>query len=330
MFKRATTLPTFGSLLINAGSGFDECGLCGNSFDVGEFSDSNRIRLPCIDTQCEPCARMWRILSSPTCPACYADFICPKVARNQAQTYSPQLYLGSENMIQQLSPSNSRIESLINFQKRYVAFYDADVDSDDATISDPGSPMKEEEDGVSIVSEFSDDDLREAFILANNCAGTNFNIQEIEDEIPLAILRTGTQTQLADALTQIFIKKASKSDKGSQQPDEVDTEDKTSRQGGVTSWDNPVRCVDCQKYFRSEAHLRQHTVVHTIDRRTCNSCGRVLKNSNSRRIHEKRHRETDSEREERLRKAKVARDQTKAGLEAQKQNRRERVPRVLG
>ena len=60
--------------------------------------------------------------------------------------------------------------------------------------------MKEEEDGVPMVSGFSNDDLREVLILANNHAGTSFNFQDIEDEITLAIMRTGTQTQLCSCI----------------------------------------------------------------------------------------------------------------------------------
>ena len=238
-----------------------------------------------------------------------------------------QLYPGSNDRIQQQSPPHSQRESPVSLQSRYDAFYGADADSDDDTISVPGSPMREEEDGVPMVSGFSNDDLREALILANNHAGTNFNFQEIEDETTLAIMRTGTKPQLVAALTQICTQKASDSDgnhasdEGSQHPDEEDHE---------IAWDKSFHCFSCQKGYRSEAHLQQHLATHTIERRTCKLCGQVLKNPNSRRVHERRHRETDNEREERLRKRRVPRDQTKTGREVQGQNRRKRVPQVLG
>ena len=257
-------------------------------------------------------------------PVCYGDYVCP---RYQARIHSSQLYLDPNDRIQQQSPPHSQRVSLVSLQSRYDEFYDADADPEDDTISYPGSPMREEEDGVPTVSGLSNDDLREALILANNHAGTNFNFQEIEDEMTLAILRTGTQTQLAAALTQICTQKASDSDgknasdEGSQHPDETDHK---------IAWDKPFRCFSCQKGFRSETHLRQHLVTHTIERRTCKLCGQVLKSPSSRRVHERMHRETDNEREERLRKRRVPRDQTKTGVEVQRQNRHKRVPHVLG
>lgn len=298
--QKGTTLPAFGSLMVNAGFGFDECSLCGDSC---QSSTLNRIELPCIDDQCEPCATIWRILSSPICPACYADFTCPKTVRDRTQMYSPQLNLESDDTVQLQSPLHSQKVSTSSFQSRYDAFYGADADSDNNTISDPGTPMREEEDGISTLGRFSNDELREAFILANNIAGTNFNVQELEDKVPQAILRTGTQIQLADALTKICTQKASENnedhptDEGSQLPDEEDRN---------TTWDNSFRCSYCQKDFRSEGHLYQHIIVHTLERRTCEFCGQVLATPASRRTHEWRHRETETEREGRLRKRRVA------------------------
>lgn len=312
----ATTLPFLGSLLINAGSGSDECcGLCGNFFDIGECSNSPR--LPCIDTTCESCTRMWHILSSPTCPVCYGDYTCPRVASYQAPVHSSQLYPVSNDKFQQQSPPHSQRVSPVSLQSRYDAFYGADANSDDDTISDPGSPMIEEEDGVRTVSIFSNDDLREALILANSHAGTNFNFQQIEDEITLAISRSGSQTELAATLTLLCTQKASKCDV-----------DRASNEGSQA--DKPFRCFSCQKGFKSESYLQQHLITHTVERRTCKMCGQVLQTLGSRRVHERMHRETDKEREVRLRKRRVPRDQTKPDVDAHRQNRHRRVPHVLG
>ncbi|KAL9133226.1 MAG: hypothetical protein Q9175_005593 [Cornicularia normoerica] len=345
--KNAKTIPSIGSLLISAASGFDECCLCGNSFDIGKSSKSTRNHLPCVDTHCKPCAGMWRILSSPTCQACYADFICPQVAKDRAHISLPQTDLDANNTLQKqspsntlqvYSPSNSQIESPLGLQERYVAFYGADADSDEDTISDSGSPMREGGHEMTAVSKLEDEPLREALILANNRAGTNFNIKEIEDGIPLAVLRTVTKTQLADTLTQFCVGKSSESDEdvgrdgngNSQQPDEDDSSDAISQQDEETALEKPFRCIRCQRTFRIAGHLRQHMVVHTVGRRTCSICGKVLQHPNSRRIHEKLHLETDSERDERLRKAKVAREQSRTGQKGPKRYRPERVPQALG
>ena len=320
--KKATTLPAIGSLMVNAGSGFDDCELCGNSFDVSDAGQTSA-RLPCVDMNCEACTQMWRILSSPTCPACYADFTCPKTVRDRTQLYPPQLNNESQDTCQLQSPLNSQIGFLSSFQSRYDAFYGVNADSDDDTISDTGSPMREEEDGITRLSRFLDDDLREVLILANKFAGTNFKIEELEDEIPQALLRTGTQSQLADALTQICTRKASESNKDHP----TDVESQLPDESGKKAWDNSVRCFECEEYFRSEGHLQQHMAVHTLERRTCKLCGQILANPASRRTHEWRHRETENERDERLRKRRVPRDQTNDG---QRRTRHKRVPQILG
>ena len=317
-------VPSIRSILISAGPGFDECGLCGNSFETGGSSNSTRIKLPCIDTQCEPCARMWRILSSPICKGCYADFHCPQLNHDGNDTVQRQL------------PSNQQNKSSLSVQDSNVAFYSAHADADDDTMPNSGSPMRETDDDITAVGEFTDEELREALYLANNRAGTNFNIQEIEDEIPLAVLRTGTKTQLADTLTQLCIQKASESDKddtgdeSSQQLDEDDPSETMSQHHEETSQKNSFRCIYCQKDLSSIGHLRRHMAKHDIARRTCSICGQVLGNPNSRRTHEGKHRETESQRIDRLRKVKVARDQVRGGQNVPRQYRgRRRVPQVL-
>lgn len=336
VLNNAKTVPDIGSLLITAGSGSEECGLCGNSFEISEFPTSTKIKVPCVDRLCEPCARMWRILSSPTCPACYGNFKCPKVARDQAQISSPLLDLHANDTLQQQSPPDLQIESPLDLQDSYVASYGADADSDDDTVSDPGSPMRGEDDEITAVSELSDEDMRDALLLANNNAGTNFTIQEIEAEIPLADLRTGSQTQLTDTLTQFCIWKGSEggeddtNGESSQQLDVDGVSNGASQQDGERAQENPFRCMYCTRAFISVGHLRQHMAVHTIDRLKCSICGRVLGNPNSRRQHEKKHRETDSQRDERLRKVKVAKVQKQIGQRAPKKYRPERVPQVSG
>lgn len=326
--KNATKLPKLKSLLISAGFGGDQCNLCGNSFEIRE---SSRSTLPCVDFRCQPCARMWRILSSPTCSACYADFTCPRLAKDRTQIPSPLLNLDAKDTLQQQSPSDSQLEPFLSFQDRYVAFYGADADSDDDTISDPGSPMREEVDEISVMSDPSDEGLREALILANNRACTNFSIQEIEAEIPRADLRTGSKIQLADTLTQFCTRKASESDEddardeSSQQLDETDPSDAKFQQDRETTQEDLLRCVYCHKAFRNESQLRQHAVIHAPGRRTCSICGQVLGNPSSRRVHERKHRETEKQRDERLRQERAARDRKRAAQKVQKENRRERL-----
>ena len=327
--RKTMTLPRIESLLINAGPGLDECGLCGNSFEI----ESSPIELPCIDDNCEPCFRMWQIIKSPTCAACYADFTCPKVAKDQEHSSSAQLDLDTNDAFQQQQPLDSRIESPLDLQDSYDAFYDNDADSNDDTISDLRSPMRKDDDEIIAVSELDDEDWREALILANNRAGTNFNISEIQDDIPLAVARTGTKNQLAETLTELCKQKAERDeeDTGEENSEKLDGDDvseATSQRDGETAQTNPVRCIHCGDKFRSPGHLKQHLQVHNIDPRTCEICGLVLGNPNSRRQHEKKHWETDSQRDERLKKARAARAGKRAGQKAQQQKRRGRVPQV--
>ena len=79
----------------------------------------------------------------------------------------------------------------------------------------------------------------------------------------------------------------------------------------IVAKDKSHCCLHCERVFKSAGHLRQHVVVHTTARRTCSTCGLVLGTTASRRVHERKHRETDSERENRLRKAKVARERSR-------------------
>ena len=171
-----------------------------------------------------------------------------------------------------------------------------------------------EDDDVRAVPELSED-LVEALALANNRVGTNFDFQDIEAEIPPTLLRNCTNLQLADRLTQACMIKVSQDScdnvarhRRSQQSNKNDVNP------GRCTIDKPKspRCVHCRKSFKSAGHLRQHMVVHSPGHRTCSVCGQVLGNANSRRIHERRHRETGGEREERLGKAKVAREQSRA------------------
>ena len=309
-----------------------ECCLCGNFLEIGKISQM--ILLPCVDKECDACARMWRILGSPTCPACYAGFTCPRLVRDRAEKIPPQLALDANKTPKQPSPWDSQAEPSISLQERYVAFYGADADSTENNVSDPGSPMRDEEDGV-----LADEAFREALILANNRVGTNFNIEEIEDEIPLAVLRTGTKYQLADIVTQLCIEKAFESnandgiDEGSQQLDERDSSDATLQQDGEITQENETRCVHCPMSFGNHGDLKQHMVHHTTDRRTCSVCGQVLANAASRRAHEKKHWETESQRAERLQKVRMDRNQLRARQGERKKRRRgskrERVRRVL-
>lgn len=209
---------------------------------------------------------------------------CPQIARDQVQTSSPRLDLHANDRLQQQSPPDLQIEAPLSFQDKYVASDAADTDSDDDTISDPGSPMRGEDDEITAVSELSDESLREALMLANNSAGTNFTIQEIEAEIPLADLRNDTTTQLADTLTQFCVWKASEGgeddarDESFQQLDEDGPSEVTPQEDAGTAQDNPFRCTYCQKAFGSVGHLRKHMAVHTIERLKCSICGRVLGN----------------------------------------------------
>ena len=330
---KAIRLPNIGSILISGGPGSDGCGLCGNSFDIKESSESTRIEYPCVDIHCEPCARMWRILTSPICPACYADFTCPKVATDCMQISLPQLDLDAKDtaIVQQQPPPDSPIELPISFKDKYIELRGVSADLDSDSISKPGSPMREGDDASESVKEISAKDFRDALVQAKNRAGTNFESQEIESETSLADLRTGTKTQRADKLWQFSIAQASENDEDdvgdetSQQLDDDDSDNAISHQDEETAQRNGFRCIYCTKIFNSADHLRQHMVVHSSDQRTCSICGRVLGNSNSRAIHEKKHCETERERNERLQKGKEARDTARARRVAQQQKRRQRA-----
>ena len=353
---KGTKVPGIGSLLISTGSLGDECSLCGNSFETYEASNLS-LRLPCVDDQCATCARMWHILSSPTCLVCYGHFKCPRLTRKAAQMSLPKLIVDVRDTVQQPSPLDSHMDSFLNFRDRHAvfhsvdaaqkslpkldvdardtleqaspldshidsflsfrdrqaAFHSADADLEDETISSPGSPLRGDDD-VRAVPELSED-LLEALTLANNRVGTNFNFQDIQAEIPPALLRDCTKTQLADRLTQACIMKVSQSGcdnisrhRSSLQPEKEDLE---LRRCTIDKAKSSHRCMHCRRSFRSPGHLRQHMPVHTPTHRTCSVCGQVLGNANSRRIHERRHRETEGEREERLGKAKVEREKQK-------------------
>ena len=305
---KVTTIPSIQSILTSAGPGHDECGLCGNALEKNPSSGANRGRLPCMDSGCEDCARMWRILKSPICQACYAGFSHSQTSGDQTPMSFTPLDIGANNASLEHSPT----ESSLGIRDRYVAFYGADADSDNDTISDPGSPMREEDDDISGVSEVGDANLRNALIEANNRVGTNFNFQEIEDEIYLTILGSETKTELVTKLTKLCSDKASESDEELVRDEDMSDENifnettmqKSEGKHKVKTWP----CTTCNKTFKSPGHLKQHMVIHTVERRTCSFCRKILKSPNGRRIHEKLHRETDSKREERLRKQKLARD----------------------
>lgn len=350
--QEGTKVPGFGLLLISTGAIGDECSLCENSFETYEASNL-ALRLPCVDNQCGPCARMWHILSSPTCLVCYGNYGCPRLARQEAQKSLPRLITDTRNMFQQASPLDSDVDSFLRFRDRQAGFHSVDaaqksfprlnaiardtpqqtspldshIDSflsfrdrqtafhnADAVPDDVTSPMREDED-VQAVPELSED-LLEALTMANDRFGTNFNFQDIEGVIPPAMLRNCTRFQLADRLTQACIMKLSESGSNnasnhssSEQPKQDDVD-----QGrcNVQKAKASHRCTQCRRSFRSSGHLRQHVIVHTPAHRTCSVCGQVLGNANSRRIHERKHRETEGEREARLGKAKAAREQSRA------------------
>lgn len=310
-FQKGTKIPGLGSLLISTGVIGDECSLCGNFFDTHNASTS-ALRLPCVDNQCQPCARMWNILSSPTCLVCYGDFKCPRFTRKEARKALPRLITDFGNRLQPPSPLDSHIHSFLSFRDRHAAFQNADTGSDGNINAYPGSLKREDED-VQPVPELGKD-LLEALALANNRVGTDFNFQDIEAKIPWALLRDCTNFQLADRLTQACIMKASESGsdsvssgRSSQQPNKDDLD----RERGAIDKAKPYRCTHCRRTFRTHGHLRQHMIVHAPDKRTCSVCGKVMGNVNSRRTHERHHRETEGEREERLGKAKLKRQRVR-------------------
>ena len=336
--QEGSKVPGFGLLLISTGVIGDECNLCGNSFETYEASNLP-LRLPCVDTQCGPCARMWNLLSSPTCLVCYGNFQCPRLTRKEAQKALPRLINDMSDTFPQASsldspvdsfpnfrdrcaeptsPLDSHIDSLLNFRERQTAFHNANAVPDDSISTFPGSPMREDEDedeDVQAVPELSED-LLEAVTMANDRLGTNFEFQDIEVQLPPALLRNCTRYQLADRLTQACIMKLSESccndapkpsSSKQSKKDDVDLEHCTIQKAKPSH-----RCTQCRKSFQSSGHLRQHMTVHTPTRRTCSVCGQVLGNANSRRTHERKHRETEGEREVRLGKARAAREQSRA------------------
>ena len=306
--QKATTIPSIRSVLTSAGSGHDDCGLCGNSLEIDPLSGANRGRLPCMDSGCEECARMWRILKSPICQACYAGFSHAKASGDQAQISFTHPNIGANHALLERPPTGSSL----GLRDKYVAFYGADPDSDNDTISDQESPITEEDDDISDVSEVEDVNLQDALLEANYRVGTNFNFQEIEDDIYLTIFGSDTKTELVERLTQLCMDKACESDnecgRDEDMSDEDTPNDTTVQQSKglhkVKTWP----CAICHKTFKNSGYLQQHKVIHTIERRTCSFCGKILKSPNGRRIHEGLHRETSSKRAERLRKQKLARD----------------------
>ena len=318
---KVTKVPGIGSLLISTGLTGDECSLCGNFFESYKASNL-ALRLPCVDNQCDPCTRMWHIISSPTCLVCYGDFKCPRFTRKEAQKSLPKLIISARDTFQQASPLDSHIDSFLSFRDRHTAFHSADAGPEDDTSSSPGSPMREDDD-VPAVPELSED-LLEALTLANNRVGTNFNFQDIQAGIPPTLLRDCTVTQLADRLTQACIMKVSDSgcDNASRHRSSLQSQKDNVDQGHCTKAKvkSSHRCMHCRKSFRSAGHLRQHMIVHTPTHRMCSVCGQVLGNANSRRIHERRHRETQGERKERLGKAKVERQRLRESSRGRVQN----------
>ena len=344
-------VPSIGSMLISAGDIGDECSLCGNSFENYQASNT-ALRLPCVDSGCETCARMWRILSSPTCLVCYGDFKCPRLTKRKAQKALPRLitdtsdtlqqpsrleshndsFLGfrdslagfvsvnaaqrplpkfnvdARDTLRQASPVDSDIDSFLSFRDRHATFHSADAAFED-TNSDPGSPMREEDDDVQAVPELSED-LLQALSVANNRIGTNFDFQDIKTEIPESLLRNCTNVQLADRLTQACFLKLSQSNCGdiSRRLSFLESKNGHVNRGHCTDEKaTSHRCTHCGKTFRSAGHLKQHEVVHTPAHRTCSVCGLVLGTVSSRRIHERRHKETEGERGDRLGKLKAER-----------------------
>ena len=363
-----SNVPGIGSLLISTGVIGDECSLCGNSFENYQPTIS-ALRLPCVDSHCETCARMWRILNSPTCLVCYGDFKCPRFTRKEARKALPRLItdtrdtiqqplpleehvnpsvgfrdrhagfhsvnaaqkslprhvVDSRDRLQQASPLDSHIDSFLSFRDRHAAFHNADAAVEDDTNSNPGSPMREEDDDVQAVPKLSED-LLEALTMANDRIGTNFNFQDIKTEIPESLLRNCTRLQLADRLTQACIMKVSQSDcdNMSRRRNSLESKNGNGNLGHCTiDKATSHRCTHCGKGFRSAGHLKQHEVVHTPANRTCSVCGLVLGTANSRRLHERRHQETEGEREERLGKLKAER-------KAERQKLREFFDAVAG
>ena len=327
-----TKVPGLTPVLIGAPSDLAECDFCGNAF---EDDQATVINLPCFDAQCRPCARLWHVLTSPSCMTCYGDFICPRLANNQADKFSPRLFVKANHTIQLQSPWKWQIESPPNPQTGYVEVRGAYAKSSDESFLHPKVPLGEEEHDLPAASELSDENLLEALALFNERFDTNFSIRDIEEEIPLADLRKCTQPQLESKLTRFYSESVDDDaeDGSSQLPDGDDLDDEMIQQDEEMDKVASHPCIHCQRSFRTAGHLRKHMVAHMPAHLTCSICGKVLKNTSSRRQHEKKHRETDSEREERLRKAQAGRDQARAGgkgvkQKVLKQKRRGRVPQA--
>ena len=143
--QKETKVPGIGSLLISTGVIGDECSLCGNYFETYEPSHL-ALRLPCVDKKCQPCARMWHILSSPTCLACYGDFKCPRLTRKEAQKSLPKLTIDARNTFQPASPLDSHIDSFLTFRDRHYTFHSTNAGLEDVANPSPGSPMREDDD----------------------------------------------------------------------------------------------------------------------------------------------------------------------------------------
>ena len=145
---KGTEVPGIGSLLISTGVIGDECSLCGNSFENYEPSNL-ALRLPCVDSQCDPCARMWNMLSSPTCLVCYGNFKCPRFTREEAQKSLPRLITDTRNTFQQAPPLDSRMNPFLGFRDRYAGLHSVDAaqkslpkfDVDGGHILQPPSPL---------------------------------------------------------------------------------------------------------------------------------------------------------------------------------------------
>lgn len=298
-------------VLISAPSDIKKCGFCcGNAFE--DEDDAAWIDLPCFDAQCQPCARLWHVLKSPVCVTCYGHFICPRLDLNNPDTIYPRLLVKANHTIQLQSPSDWQIESAPGHHSGYVEVRGAYIRSADDTFPHPGCPMQEEEIEVTATSEASDEKLREALTMLNNRFDTNFSIRDIEEEIPLADLRKYTQPQLESKLKQFYAENVDydAEDESSQLPDGGNLKDGMTQQDEESAKTATHSCSECPRTFQSANNLAKHTEAHK-----CSICGKNFKNTVSRRRHEKRHRETDSERVERLRKARVTREQRRASRE---------------
>ena len=297
--QQAFRVPQVGAVLVSAAAGSIECGLCGNPLSSAEFLKSKPNSLPCVSTDCAPCVSMWRILGSKICPACYGDFRCPRLAGYQSDP--PQLGVNpNATVVQQPTLWERRMKTPFGIPRiRTNAVID--IRSDNATMPDPSYQTRIEDDASAAVSNLKGEQgLREALILANKRAGTKFSIQDVTAGIHPSYIQTCTKDQLADSLTHFFTSQTS-----------------SGRNQKKRALKPAYRCVSCGRTFHDAAHLRQHVAAHNPKSCTCSVCGKVLSSSHSRRMHERKHRETEFEREERLRKARVAKRELRARRESQ-------------